>query len=358
MHINIRAKSKCCKYTLKYLQCGVKYNNVELGVFKNLCTEVLLGKDFLQKHKLVTFQFQPTGDELIINCSGENLCALSEAKIECPSIFSNLHPGCKPIATKSRRYNSSHQKFIKEETNRWLSEKICRPSQSPWRAQVLVVTNHEGKRRLCIDYSQTINLFTELDAYPIPRIDDMINTLAQYSFFTTYDLASAYHQIPIPECDKKFTAFEAGGKLLEFHRIPYGVMNGGPVFQRNMDNIVREDNLKDTYPYMDNITIGGHSEEHLKINVDAFLKALEKRNLTLNDSKTVSNVSQLNILGYCVGKGSVKPDPDRLKVLLEFPPPTTPKSLQRALGLFAYYAKWVPAYSDKVKILKNVNTFP
>ena len=336
---------------------GVTYDNVELGVFKNLCSEVLLGGDFLQRHKLVTFKFNSSGGHLTVD-NRENLCSLGEAKVECPSLFANLLPGCKPIATKSRRYNSAHRKFITEETDRWLAEGICRPSQSPWRAQVLVVTTPEGKQRLCIDYSQTINLYTELDAYPIPRIDDMINNLAKYSMFTTFDLRSAYHQIPICETDKKYTAFEAGGRLLEFNRIPYGVTNGGPVFQRKMDDVVHEDKLTDTYPYIDNVTIGGFDQAHLNKNVNAFLAALKKRNLTLNESKTVSNVSELNILGYCVGKGSVKPDPERLRVLLEFPAPTSAKSLQRALGLFAYYAKWVPNYSDKVKVLKNVTQFP
>ena len=200
---------------------GITHKQVQLGVFKNLCTEILLGGDFLGKYDTVLFKFDGSEGTLNIDNAGGQVCALGEAQIECPSLFANLLPGCKPIATKSRQYNSSHQQYIKEESDRWLKEGICRPSQSPWRAQVLVVTTPEGKRRLCIDYSQTINLFTELDAYPIPRIDDMINSLAKYSYFTTFDLRSAYHQIPIRESDKKFTAFEAGGKLLEFNRIPY-----------------------------------------------------------------------------------------------------------------------------------------
>ena len=238
------------------------------------------------------------------------------------------------------------------------SSKIIRPSHSPWRAQVLIVKSNDNKERFCIDYSQTVNLFTQLDAYPIPRIDDMVNTLAKYAIFATFDLRSAYHQIPIREEDKKYTAFEADGKLWEFNRIPFGVTNGGPVFQRAMDDIVDEDNLKDTYPYFDNITIGGYDQAHLTKNVDAFLKSLASRNLSLNDKKTISSVTELPILGYIVGNGSVKPDPERLKVLLEFPPPSSPKSLQRALGLFAYYAKWVPNFSDRVSLLKNVKTFP
>jgi hypothetical protein len=93
-----------------------------------------------------------------------------------------------------------------------------------------VVKEDNRKRRLCIDYSQTINLYTELDAYPLPRIEDMINKLAGYSVFSTFDLKSAYHQIPIRAADKKYTAFEACGRLYQFCMFPFGVTNGVAAF--------------------------------------------------------------------------------------------------------------------------------
>ena len=86
------------------------------------------------------------------------------------------------------------------------------------------------KKRLCIDYSQTINIYTELDAYPLPRIDDMTNELSKYRVFSTFDLSSAYHQVKIAKTDYKNTAFEANDKLYEFTRIPFSVKNGVAAF--------------------------------------------------------------------------------------------------------------------------------
>ena len=83
---------------------------------------------------------------------------------------------------------------------------------------------------MCVDYSQTINIYTELNAYPLPRIDDMVNELAQHNIFSTFDLRSAYHQIKIIDSEQKFTAFEANDKLYEFTRIPFGVKNGVAAF--------------------------------------------------------------------------------------------------------------------------------
>ena len=87
---------------------------------------------------------------------------------------------------------------------------------------------------MCVDYSQTINIHTELDAYPLPRMDDMVNELTQHNIFSTFDLRSAYHQIKTINSEQKLTAFEANGKLYEFTRIPFCVKNGVAAFQRKI----------------------------------------------------------------------------------------------------------------------------
>ena len=99
---------------------------------------------------------------------------------------------------------------------------------------------------MCVDYSQTINIYTELDTCPLPRIDDMINNLSKYSVFSTFDLRSAYHQAELVPSERKFTAFEANGNLFEFTRIPFGVKNGVAVFQRKITKFTSEEKLKDT----------------------------------------------------------------------------------------------------------------
>ena len=123
----------------------------------------------------------------------------------------------------------------------------------------MIVKNpsQHDKKRLCVDYSQTINQYTELDAYPLSRIDDMIKNLAHYKVFSTFDLRNAYHQVPILKDDRKYIGFEANGRLSQFRRIPFGVTNGVAVFQRLMDNIIKEGKLKDTFPYLDDITVAG-----------------------------------------------------------------------------------------------------
>ena len=104
---------------------------------------------------------------------------------------------------------------------------------------------------MVIDYSQTVNRFTHLDAYPLPRIDELINEIAKSKYYSTVDLKSAYYQVPLATKDRKFTAFEANGKLYQHCRMPFGVTNGVSTFQRIIDNLIEKYKLKKTYAYLD-----------------------------------------------------------------------------------------------------------
>ena len=154
---------------------------------------------------------QPHADR----CATDTTCSLSTLTIPPPLLFANLTPDCKPVATKSRRYSAGDRAFIQSEVQRLLREGIIESSTSPQRAQVVVVWTRQ-KNRMVVDYSQTINRFTQLDTYPLPRITDMVNQIAQYKVYSTIDLKSAYHQLPIRPEDRPYTAFEVGGRLYHF----------------------------------------------------------------------------------------------------------------------------------------------
>ncbi|XP_064090685.1 LOW QUALITY PROTEIN: uncharacterized protein LOC135204401 [Macrobrachium nipponense] len=200
-----------------------------------------------------------------------------------------------------------------------MSEGIRRPSNSPWRAQVLVTSGENQKRRMVIDYSHTINRFTELDAYPLPNIDEMVNNIARYKVFSTLDLKSAYHQVAIREEERPYTAFEAGGKLYEFSRIPFGVEKWSQLFQRVLDEILKKEKVSGSFAYVDNVTVCGETEEEHDQNLTEVLKVAEEYNLTLNHNKS---------------------------------------SLRMTMGLLAHYSRWIPKFSEKILPLTQANGFP
>jgi hypothetical protein len=338
-------------------QCNVEmklngryYTDVSLLLFSNLCAPVLLGHDFLRRHAAISLEF---GGEL----PSLNVCGLAVASIEPPPLFSNLTSDCHPIQTRSRRHNESDQKFIDAEVERMLREGIIVPSRSPWRAQALVI-DHGSKKRLVIDYSQTINRFTQLNAYPLPGITEMIEKISKFKVFSSIDLKSAYHQIPIKDEERKFTAFEASGKLFEFLRVPFGVTNGVACFQQVINDIIRSENLQNTFAYVDDLTICGNSQEDHDENLRRFRGAVEKYGLTLNEDKCKFNRTSITLLGHVIENKKVSPDLERMRPLMEMPVPSDMNSLRRALGLLSYYSKWIPRFSEKLRPILSVKAFP
>ena len=116
--------------------------------------------------------------------------------------------------------------------------------------------------------------------------------------------------------------------------------------------------MKNIFPYLDNITVAGRTQKEHDAGVKSFLEAIRRNNFTLNESKTVSSVDSIKILGYLVKNGCIKPDPDRLRSLRDFPPPANLKQLKSVLGMFANYAKRIDDFADKVRLSTNAKTFP
>ena len=132
---------------------GNVYSQLRLSVMSNLCSPVILGRDFMSQHESVNFK-----------CGGSlphiTISYLESMTLTPIRLFSNLSSDCHPISTKSRSFSNLNQKFISEEVSKLLSDGIIEPSQSPWRAQVLVTGSHSHKSRMVIDYSRTINNYT------------------------------------------------------------------------------------------------------------------------------------------------------------------------------------------------------
>jgi len=91
--------------------------------------------------------------------------------------------------------------------------------------------------------------------------------------------------VAIKDTDKLYTAFDAGGKLYQFARIPFGVTNGVACFQRIMDSLIKEEGLFGTYAYLDNVTICGRTQQEHDGNLNKFLEAAARRNMTYNEDK-------------------------------------------------------------------------
>ena len=229
---------------------GHKYT-VTFKVVDRLVADMIIGTDVLGEHTTIEFKpgghrqpisfTKPSGSQSVVSMLSAMFPAL---QVEPPTLFSERTlKVAEPVRTKSRFSSRSDRDFMDKEVERLLESGINEVSHSPWRAQAFVVKGNNRKPRMVIDYSETINKYTEVDAYPFPNPDSIIDEAAEWKVFSKIDLKSAYHQIEIRESDKPLTSFEVNGKLYQFCRLPFGITNAVPVFQKCMDSIISEHKL-------------------------------------------------------------------------------------------------------------------
>lgn len=137
-----------------------------------------------------------------------------------------------PYHQKPYRRSEVIRKFINEETDRLLEKGYITWSNSEWACSPVVAPKANGGLRLCINY-QPVNRQTKKPAYPLHNMRSILSQLHQAKIISTLDMSEAFHQIPMDESSRKYTAFVVEGKgLLEWCRMPYGLTGAPSTFQR------------------------------------------------------------------------------------------------------------------------------
>ncbi|KAF9763004.1 Retrovirus-related Pol polyprotein from transposon [Nosema granulosis] len=203
---------------------------------------------------------------------------------------------------------------------------------------------------MCIDY-RPLNNVTVKDRYPLPRIDEIMDAVAGARIFSTLDATSGYYQLEVDEADKNKTAFSWRGGHYEFNRMPFGLCNAPSTFQRAMDSILREEREKFTIPYLDDIIIYSQDMDTHKKHVRIVMEKLRNAGITLNKKKCKFFQKEIKILGNIITEGRIKPDPEKVKCIKNYPRPNTVKELRSFIGLLNYCREFIKDFASKAKPL-------
>jgi len=251
-----------------------------------------------------------------------------------------------PVRKKAYPVSVTKQKFIDEEVTDMLSKSIIRPSVSPWAAPVVLVPKKDGSTRYCVDYP-ALNSKTPLDGFPMPQIQDILESLYGATIFSTLDLKSGYWQVGMDEDSIKKTAFVTKNNQFEFVRLPFGLKNATATFQRLMNNILRDYLGKFCFVYLDDIVIYSNSiQDHFQHLKQLFAK-LEASGLTLNLKKCSMLQKTITYLDHVVSEGGVRTEASKVKAVQDFPVPKNLKEVQRFLGLASWYHRFIFHFSER-----------
>ncbi|PIK38997.1 hypothetical protein BSL78_24163 [Apostichopus japonicus] len=255
-----------------------------------------------------------------------------------------------PVKQPHRRIPPSQWEEVKEHIRKLLDNGVIRPSTSPYASPIVLVRKSDGSLRLCVDYRK-LNMKTIKDAYPIPRIDESIDALHGTKWFSTIDLLSGYHQVAMEEADKHKTSFTTPFGLYEYNRMPFGLSNAPGTFQRLMQACLHDQFFTSVLCYLDDILVFSKSFDDHLVNLQRVFDRLRQQGLKIKPSKCTFFQSEVKYLGHRVTADGVRPDPDKVQAVKNWPEPQNVKDLRSFLGFCSFYRRFVVDFAKTAKPL-------
>lgn len=242
-------------------------------------------------------------------------------------------------------------KFFDEEVDRMLELGIISPSNSPYCSPVVLVRKGDSSYRITQDF-RALNSVTIFDAEPMPCIDHDLHKFTNAKFLSELDICKAYYQIGLDSSSRKYTAFATNRGLMEYNRMPFGLVTACSSYIRLMRKVLS--NIDGVSVYFDNIfLISEDWNSHLQL-LRTVLGRLLEHGLTARPSKCNFGFSEVNYLGFRVGKNKISPLPSKVDSIANVSLPITKKTLRSFLGMISFYRKFIPGLADLTSPLSDL----
>jgi len=256
----------------------------------------------------------------------------------------DIKPGSQPPALPIYRMSAPELAELRTQVDDLLEKGFIRPSTSPYAAPVLFVPKKNGTKRLCIDY-RALNKQTIANRWPLPRIDDLLDTLKGSTRWTLIDLAQAYNQLRIYPPHVHRTAFRTKYGQYEYLVMPFGLQGAPGSFQRLMNSVFKDYLEKFVLVYLDDILVYSPDDESHKEHVRAVLKRLREHKLYAQRQKCKFGLSQVDYLGHIITRDGISMDPSKTRAIIGWPTPTSVTEVRQFLGLAGYYRRFIKDFS-------------
>ena len=251
----------------------------------------------------------------------------------------------KPIKQRMRRTPVQFAGEEEKELSKMLEAGVVQPSISEWASAPVLVRKRDGTVRFCIDY-RALNNATVKDVYPLPLVEDCVDTLSDNIWFSKLDAIWGYWQVNLQEEDRRKTAFITKYRLYEFVKMTFGLCNSPSTFSRVINLVLRGLNWKTALAFLDDIVIlGKNFQDHLENLVEA-LNRFRQYGLKLKPKKCTFCLKKVEFLGRIVGENSIEISEKDIEAVKEWPTPKNTKDVERFLGLANYHRSFIQNFAE------------
>ncbi|UYV84349.1 hypothetical protein LAZ67_X001915 [Cordylochernes scorpioides] len=234
-----------------------------------------------------------------------------------------------------------------------LENGIIEQSFSPFSSPVTLVTKRDKTKRFCIDYRK-VNELISSDVHPLPRIEDILDRLAQAKYFSTADISSAYWQVPIHPDSRPLLAFATFEGLYQPTRLPFGLKTSPQIYERAISQVLQRHGLDCVAHYFDDFIIYSNTLEEHQNHLRQFFAFCEAEKLQLNFAKCEFFKQSIDFLGYTITASTITPLTRNTDTIHAIKQPHNRKTLQSFLGAVNVYNKFIPEYARLRAPLNNL----
>ena len=215
-----------------------------------------------------------------------------------------------------------------------------------WLANVVLFKKANGEWRLCIDFTD-INRACLKDSFPLPRIDLIVDATVGHELLSFMDAFSGYNQISMDPDNQEKTLFVTRQGTYCYRVMPFGLKNARATYQRLVNRMFQKQIGESMEVYIDDMLVKSTTAELHITHLSKAFQILRKYNMKLNPAKCAFGVSAEKFLGFIVNNRGIEANPDKIKAVLDMPPPSNIKKVQRLTGRIAALSRFVSKANDK-----------
>ena len=328
------------------VEYGQKSYNLALIVV-NAAGPSLFGRDWLRQIKLDWAQIHAVRAVDVNDLLHRHETVFREELGCLQGTVAKLHveADAQPRFYKARVVPYAMRSLVEKELQKLENDGIIEAVQfSEWAAPIVPVLKADKKSvRICGDFKQTVNRAAKLDRYPIPKIEDLFASLSGGQKFSKLDLSQAYNQIVLDEESRKYVVINTHKGLYRFNRLPFGVASAPGIFQRVMENLLRD--IPRVTVYLDDVLVTGKDDHEHLATLGMVLDRLEQAGLRLKKAKCQFMQHSVEYLGHVIDEQGLHPTTSRVRAIQEARAPGNVTELRSFLGLLTYYGKFLPKLS-------------
>jgi hypothetical protein len=235
-----------------------------------------------------------------------------------------------------------------------LDAKIVVPLRySYWVANLVLVRKKSGEICLCVDF-RNLNKCSLKDNYPLPKMDHILQRVVGSHRIYLLDGYSGYNQIAVCEEDKEKNTFTTLWGKFMYEKIPFGLMNAGAKFHRDMVIAFVGEKDKFMVIYLDDITIFSKSDDENLQHLEKIFRICRRYGIYLNPKKSHFSMPEGKLLGHTISTSGIKIDPKRVEAIQEIEIPRNKKSIQYFIGTINFLRRFVPKIYEIIRPITNM----